>query len=147
MISIKIGTLRRIIREALMVEAGEATGASGVDPTKDPKIPQGDRPDRGTDIHGFWYRSPGRTPGADGDPKRPPDAAEYIGQKPKEIPPAGPAQDALEYIGMKPKSAEAPASEEGAEGTEGDAGAPGEAPVPGEEGQENPEEKSEPGRR
>lgn len=39
--------------------------------------------DRGADIHGFWYRSPGRPMGTMGDPFRPEDAAEYIGQKPK----------------------------------------------------------------
>lgn len=39
--------------------------------------------DRGADIHGFWYRSPGRPMGTMGDPFRPEDAAEYIGQKQK----------------------------------------------------------------
>ena len=41
--------------------------------------------ERGVDVHGFWYRSPGRTPGADGDPGRPSDAAEYIGMKKSDV--------------------------------------------------------------
>lgn len=41
--------------------------------------------ERGADIHGFWYRSPGRPMGTEGDPYRPLDAAEFIGQKRKEV--------------------------------------------------------------
>ena len=44
--------------------------------------------DRGVDIQGFWYRSPGRSAGGDGDPGRPSDAAEYIGFKTKGVAPA-----------------------------------------------------------
>ena len=75
-----ITVLRRYIREMLIREYGEATGASGTDPTN----PEGFYPyeiERGTDVQGYWYRSPGRPMGSDGDPFRPGDAAEYIGMK------------------------------------------------------------------
>jgi len=73
-------TLRLFVREFLLREYGQAAGASGTDPTD----PDGFYPyevERGTDIHGYWYRSPGRSVGSDGDPFRPPDPAEYIGMK------------------------------------------------------------------
>lgn len=79
---IRLSTLRRIVREELFREYGEATGASGSDPT-DVKGFYPYEIERGTDIHGYWYRSPGRSVGSDGDPFRPADAAEYIGMKRK----------------------------------------------------------------
>ncbi len=55
--------------------------ASGVDPTNVGSIyPE---TERGTDVHSFWYRSPGRGMGSDGDPGRPSSAEEYIGLSPK----------------------------------------------------------------
>lgn len=39
--------------------------------------------ERGNDITGFWYASPGREPGKDGDPCRPEDADEFVGFKPQ----------------------------------------------------------------
>jgi len=72
---IRLGQLRKLIRETL------GAGASGSDPT-DVKGFYPYEIERGTDIQGFWYRSPGRSMGSDGDPGRPGDAAEYIGFKP-----------------------------------------------------------------
>lgn len=72
---VKLGYIRRLIRETL------GAAASGTDP----KDAEGFYPyeiERGADIHSFWYRSPGRGMGSDGDPGRPADAAEYIGLKP-----------------------------------------------------------------
>lgn len=72
---ISIGRLRLLIRETL----GAAASVS------DPTDVKGFYPyeiERGTDVHGYWYRSPGRPMGGDGDPFRPADAAEYIGMKP-----------------------------------------------------------------
>jgi len=71
--------LRKFIREVLLQE-GPAM-ASGVDPTNVGSIyPE---TERGNDIHSFWYRSPGRGTGGDGDPGRPSNAEEYIGLSPK----------------------------------------------------------------
>jgi len=72
---VKLGYVRRLIRETL------GAAASGADP----KDAEGFYPyeiERGADIHSFWYRSPARSMGSDGDPGRPADAAEYIGMKP-----------------------------------------------------------------
>lgn len=72
---VKLGYVRRLIRETL------GAAASGTDP----KDAEGFYPYeivRGADIHSFWYRSPARSMGSDGDPGRPADAAEYIGMKP-----------------------------------------------------------------
>jgi hypothetical protein len=72
---ILIGELRRIIRRVLSEEPGI---------TVDPTEVKGFYPweiERGTDIHDFWYKSPGRSVGSDGDPGRPADAADYIGMK------------------------------------------------------------------
>jgi hypothetical protein len=77
---IRLGRLRRLIREVLIAEYGQATAASGTDPT-DVKGFYPYEIERGADIHGYWYRSPGRGVGSDGDPYRAADAAEYIGQK------------------------------------------------------------------
>ncbi len=110
MIRIRIGTIRKVIREALLREFGEPTGASG----SDPMDAKGFYPydiERGADIHGFWYMSPGRAVGEDGDPYR--------------------TTDAAAYIGMKKPEPETPEGEEG-EG-EGESAAPGEM---GEEGTE-----------
>lgn len=79
---IRLSTLRRIIREELLREYGGPAGASGSDPT-DVKGFYPYEIERGVDIHGYWYRSPGRSVGSDGDPFRPADAAEYIGMKRK----------------------------------------------------------------
>ena len=58
-------------------------GPAGAGVTADPTSGGGARDyelERGTDIHGYWYRSPGDK--GDGDPGRPEDAEEYIGMKP-----------------------------------------------------------------
>lgn len=78
---IRFGTLRKLIREALFTEnpGGPAIAA-------DPTDVKGFYPydvERGSDIHAFWYKSPGRTMGSDGDPGRPSNALEYIGMSPK----------------------------------------------------------------
>ena len=71
--SLEIRRLNREIRRFLLQEY--PAGAGMVDPTKPPTgfytdfDMKRDHHD-GDDIHGFWYASPGRTPGADGDPKR-----------------------------------------------------------------------------
>lgn len=76
-----VGKLRKLIRGVLL-EYGEATAASGVDPT-DKKGFYPYELERGTDIHSFWYKSPGRGVGGDGDPGRPANALDYIGMSPK----------------------------------------------------------------
>jgi len=75
MIRMRLGRLRELIRETL------GASASGADPT-DVKGFYPYEIERGTDIHGFWYRSPGRAAGGDGDPYRASNAAQYIGQQP-----------------------------------------------------------------
>ena len=85
---IRLSSLRRIVREELIREYGEATAASGTDPT-DVKGFYPYEIERGADIHGYWYRSPARSVGTDGDPFRVADPAEYIGQKS----PAGSSED------------------------------------------------------
>lgn len=76
--------LRRFIRQILILEYGEATGASGSDPT-DPKGFYPYEIKRGNDIQGYWYRSPGRSVGGDGDPGRPSDAKGYIGMNAADV--------------------------------------------------------------
>jgi hypothetical protein len=79
-IRIRLGELRRVIRNALR----EGPSGPGVD--ADPTDVKGFYPseiERGVDIRGTWYRSPGAAPGGDGDPGRPSDPAEYIGFKTK----------------------------------------------------------------
>lgn len=74
-----VSELRRFIRMTLL------ENPSGPGVTADPTEIKGFYPyevERGVDIQGYWYKSPGRSIGADGDPGRPEDAAEYIGQKP-----------------------------------------------------------------
>lgn len=72
----EIDYLKSLIREILLQEGGPAM-ASGIDPTN----PQGFYSyelSRGS-VDNFWYRSPGRSMGSDGDPGRPSDASAYIG--------------------------------------------------------------------
>lgn len=88
---IRLGELRRMIREAILAEYGQAASASGSDPT-DVKGFYPYEIERGVDIHGYWYKSPGRAAGSDGDPFRPADAASYIGL----TPPAGGGETSAE---------------------------------------------------
>ena len=98
--SMTLKDLKRLIRETW------GAAASGADP----KDAEGFYPyeiERGADIHSFWYRSPARSMGSDGDPGRPADAAEYIGMKP-------PAPEATGEEGSEaetPEGSEAPPSE------------------------------------
>jgi hypothetical protein len=72
--------LRRFIR--MMISEGPAGAGVTADPTTGTSGGARDyEVERGTDIYGFWYRSPGDK--GDGDPGRPDDAEEYIGMKPK----------------------------------------------------------------
>ena len=99
-IKIRLGELRKIIRGALV------EGPVGPGVVADPTEPNGFYPyeiERGVDVRGNWYRSPGKSPGSDGDPGRPSDAAEYIGFKTKGATP----EDAAEL--SKPKE-ETPAT-------------------------------------
>lgn len=80
-------TIRRILRE------GPAGPAITADPT-DVKGFYSYDIDRGNDIHSFWYKSPGRTPGSNGDPGRPEDAEDYIGFKTKGATPEDAAAEA-----------------------------------------------------
>jgi len=73
--------LRKLIKEVIL-EYGQATGASGSDPTDVKGFYPYDL-ERGVDIQGYWYRSPGRGKGSDGDPGRPSNAEEYIGMNPE----------------------------------------------------------------
>lgn len=75
--------LRAYLQELLMAEG--PVGASLTSP-QDPKgfyfydLNMGDTQGK------FWYRSPGRGMGSDGDPGRPSDAQEYIGLKIPSVP-------------------------------------------------------------
>jgi len=89
---IRLGELRNIIRQVLW-----EGGPPGASLTSDPTNPEGFYPyevERGTDIYSFWYKSPGRSMGSDGDPGRPSDAEEYIGFKTKGATPADAAEEA-----------------------------------------------------
>lgn len=100
-IRIRLRELRKIIRRVL------EEGPVGPGVTANPTEPGGFYPyeiERGTDILGSWYRSPGKAPGGDGDPGRPADAAEYIGFKTKGATP----EDAAEM--SKPQSETPPMS-------------------------------------
>jgi len=100
-VKIRLGRLRRLIREAIVTETLGAS-ASGTDPT-DHKGFYPYEIERGTDIHGFWYRSPGREPGSDGDPFRPSNAAQYIGQQPPDDNTVNtPGEDAAEDMEAEP---------------------------------------------
>jgi hypothetical protein len=71
--------LRSYVREVIYLnEMGGPVGASGSDPT-DVKGFYPYEIERGVDIHSYWYKSPGRSMGGDGDPFRPSNALEYIG--------------------------------------------------------------------
>ena len=79
----RLGELRRLIRAALL------EGPSGPGVTADPTEVRGFYPyeaERGADIAGYWYLSPGDK---GTNPMRPDDPAEYIGLKP----PAGGAAE------------------------------------------------------
>ena len=65
---IRLSELRKIIRHSLL------ENPSGPGVTADPTDVKGFYPyevERGVDIQGFWYKSPGRSMGSDGDPGRP----------------------------------------------------------------------------
>ena len=73
--------LRRYVREALR----EASAGAGVtaDPTTGTKGAARDYElERGVDIYGYWYKSPGDR--GTSDPGRPEDPEAYIGVKPPE---------------------------------------------------------------
>lgn len=77
---IRMSELRRLIRQVLL------EGPAGPGVAADPTDVRGFYPyevDRGVNIQSYWYKSPGRTPGSDGDPGRPADALEYLGMTPK----------------------------------------------------------------
>lgn len=76
-----------------MIQEGPAGPAISADPTDVKGFYPYDLP-RGVDVQGFWYRSPARKMGTDGDPRRPEDAAEYIGMKTKGSTPAEAAEEA-----------------------------------------------------
>jgi len=100
---IRISELRRIIRRVL------EEGPSGPAITANPTDVKGFYPwelERGTDIHGFWYKSPGRAMGTDGDPMRPEDAEEYIGFKTKGAKPEDAAVEAQPEAGESPSETE-----------------------------------------
>jgi hypothetical protein len=88
---IRLGELRHIIRSLLKEDP---TGANGsADPTDVNGFYTYDVP-RGVDVQGFWYRSPGREQGTNGDPGRPEDAAAYFGFKTKDSTPEEAAEEA-----------------------------------------------------
>lgn len=97
----RIGTLRRLIRETL------GASASGTSPGDAKGFYSYDM-ERGVDIHGYWYRSPGRAMGGDGDPFRPADAAQFIGMKPPPDDPVNtPGVDAADDVESSPDVASA----------------------------------------
>ena len=84
-----LGRLRKMIRRYL------SEGPSGPGVTADPTDVKGFYPyeiERGADIHGYWYKSPGDK--GSGDPGRPDDAEEYVGFKTKGATPADAAEQA-----------------------------------------------------
>ena len=86
---IRISELRKLIRKVL------AEGPAGPAITADPTDVKGFYPyevERGTDIFGYWYKSPGDK--GSNDPMRPEDAAEYIGFKTKGATPEDAAEEA-----------------------------------------------------
>lgn len=72
---ISIRQLRKMIQEVI----SESPGVTA-DPTEVKGFYFYDL-ERGSDIHGYWYKSPGDK--GSSDPGRPEDAEEYIGLKPK----------------------------------------------------------------
>ena len=86
---VRLGELRKIIRKIIK----ENPTGPGV--TADPTKKDGFYPyeiERGADIHGYWYRSPGDK--GSGNPGRPDDAEEYIGFKTKGATPEDAAAEA-----------------------------------------------------
>lgn len=87
---ITVGGLRKLIREVL------SEGPAGPGVTADPTNSVGGfypyDIERGADIHGYWYKSPGDK--GSSDPMRPEDAEEYIGFKTKGATPADAAAEA-----------------------------------------------------
>lgn len=86
---VRLGELRRMIRVALQ------EGPAGPGVAADPTDVKGFYPyeiERGADIHGYWYKSPGDK--GSNDPKRPEDPEEYIGFKTKGATPADAAAEA-----------------------------------------------------
>jgi hypothetical protein len=97
---IRISELRKLIRKVL--SEGPSGPGIAADPT-DVKGFYSYEIERGTDIHGYWYKSPGDK--GSSDPMRPEDAEEYIGFKTKGATPADAAAEAA------PKSDEIPSDE------------------------------------
>lgn len=86
---IRIAELRKLIRKVI------AEGPSGPGVTADPTDVKGFYPyeiERGVDIYGYWYKSPGDK--GSNDPMRPEDAEDYIGFKTKGATPADAAAEA-----------------------------------------------------
>lgn len=86
---VRLGELRRIIRRELQ------EGPSGPGVSADPTDVKGFYPyeiERGADIHGYWYKSPGDK--GSSDPMRPEDPEEYIGFKTKGVKPEDTAAEA-----------------------------------------------------
>ena len=100
---VRLGDLRRVIRRAL--REGPAGPAVAANPT-DVKGFYPYETERGIDIHSFWYKSPGRAMGTDGDPGRPEDAEEYIGFKTKGVKPEDTAEEADPEAGEEAPPAE-----------------------------------------
>lgn len=94
--------LRIFLQELLMAEG--PVGASLTNP-QEPKgfysydLSMGDTQSK------FWYKSPGRSMGSDGDPGRPSDAQEYIGLK---IPSASSPESSGSPEGIEASSGEPP---------------------------------------
>lgn len=74
----KTNKLRELIREILIAESGP-TMASGTDPINAQGFYSYELSRGNTD--NFWYRSPGRSMGTEGDPGRPPNANLYVGME------------------------------------------------------------------
>lgn len=76
----EIFSLKNFIKEIVLLNERGPAMASGVDPTSPQGFYSYDIPTN--DVHSFWYRSPGRSMGSDGDPGRPDSASKYIGLEP-----------------------------------------------------------------
>ncbi len=87
---IRIGEIRSLIRKVLR-EGGPAGPGISSDPT-DVKGFYPYEVERGTDIFGYWYKSPGDK--GSSDPMRPEDPEEYIGFKTKGATPEDAAAEA-----------------------------------------------------
>jgi hypothetical protein len=90
---IRISELRRLIHKVL------SEGPSGPSITADPTDVKGFYPyelERGTDIFGYWYKSPGDK--GSNDPMRPEDPEEYIGFKTKGATPEDAAAEAAPEV-------------------------------------------------